>query len=169
MKYLDARPLIQTGDAILWKGHGVVSKMIMWWTEFSHASLVVRLDKYEEFENRVFLVEAMSGGLEFRLLSERLKQDAEAYWLLTSMTKKQRNLSRKHALIECAKGKKYDFGSIVKNIVCEVNADARDYFCSEFVQFNWTDTRYIKPMKKAVRPDGLLELANYKELVPLGV
>lgn len=133
------RPKILTGDVILWKGSGIISKMIMHWTPYSHGSLCVVLDKYERFANRIFLVEALSTGLEFRLLSERLKSEpnSEAYWLSASMDEAQQGRAREFALTECAKAVRYDYGSIFRNIFARVSSDANSYFCSEFIFFAW--------------------------------
>ena len=158
MTYEEMRPKIHTGHAIVWKGKGIISSLIMKWSPFSHASLVVRLNEYKELKRRVFLVEALAGGLEFRLLSERLKEGGEAYWLPTDMTLKEMSKSREHALLECAKGIKYDYGSIFKNMFGRVSSDARQYFCSEFVWLNWVYAGYVRTDEKiliAPRPGDL--------------
>lgn len=158
MKYEDIRPRIQTGDAILWKGKGLISSLIMKWSCYSHASLVVRLREYEGLKKRVFLVEALSGGLEFRLLSERVKEAGDAFWLPVNMTVGEALKSREHALVECAKAVPYDYGSLFKNIFGRVSNDAQKYFCSEFVWLNWIQAGRI-PSKKmrlhAPRPGDL--------------
>ena len=158
MKYEDMRPKIQTGDAILWKGEGLISKLIMLWTPYSHASLVVRLREYEGLKKRVFLVEALNDGLELRLLSERLKEAGKAYWLSVGMTTAEVLKSREHALVECARAVPYDYQSLFKNIFGRVSNDARQYFCSEFVWINWIQSGRIPPEKMklaAPRPGDL--------------
>lgn len=158
MKYKDMRPRIQTGDAILWKGKGIISKLIMRWTSYSHASLVVRLREYEGLKKRVFLVEALNDGLELRLLSERMKEAGEAFWLPVGMIVEEVLKSREHAMTECAKAVPYDYESLFKNIFGRVSNDAQKYFCSEFVWLNWIQSGRI-PLDKiklsAPRPGDL--------------
>lgn len=158
MKYKNIRSQMLTGHAIVWKGKGIISSLIMKWSPFSHASLIVRLREYKELKRRVFLVEALADGLEFRLLSERLKEGGEAYWLPTDMTIGQMSKSREHALLECARGIPYDYGSLFKNIFGRVSSNARKYFCSEFVWLNWVYAGYVRTDEKilvAPRPGDL--------------
>ena len=161
--YDERRSKIHTGDTILWKGAGILSKCIMKFTPFSHASLVVRFNQAKEvggkLQSRVFLVEALSAGLQFRLLSQRLLEDvnAQAFHLPARMTMTQIELSREHALIECGKNVRYDYGSLLKNITGRVSSDASAYFCSEFVWLNWIYSEVIddSPTDKAPRPGDL--------------
>ena len=97
----------------------------------------MRLREYKKLKDRVFLVEAIHGGLEFRLLSQRLECGDRAFWLPVNMNENQVRRSREHALIECSKGVPYDYGSLFRNAFGRVNADARKYFCSEYIWLNW--------------------------------
>lgn len=167
MKYKEARPRILTGDVILWKGKGIISSLIMKWSEYSHASLVVRLREYEELENRVFLVEALGSGLQFRLLSEKLGKGNEAFWMSINMLPEQLEKSREHALMECAKGIPYDYGSIFKNIFGKVNNNAKEYFCSEFVWMNWLNAGYVLPEKQGFQAPRPGDLPAYVDIKPI--
>lgn len=168
-RYVDLRPRIHTGDAILWKGHGLISKMILKFTPFSHASLVVRMKEYAALLDRVFLVEALSEGLRFTLLSERLENyKGEAYWMSVGLSLEQIEKSRAHALVECGKCVKYDYHSLLKNAVGKVSSDATSYFCSEFVWINWVEAGVVAPLiakvNKAPRPGDLLKLLPESEI-----
>ncbi len=157
MKYSVARPHITTGDAILWKGNSIISRLIRFWTPYSHASLVIRLKISEGLQERVFLVEALSTGLELRLLSKRLANyNGEAYWFHINTTEKQRLSILEFALTKCASGIKYDFGSLVKNMLGRVSMDAHRYFCSEFVFHTWKQANLVTPfLTVAPRPGDL--------------
>jgi hypothetical protein len=169
MKYKEARPRILTGDVILWKGKGIISSLIMKWSEYSHASLVVRLKEYEELKNRVFLVEALSSGLQFRLLSEKLGKGSEAFWMSINMPLEQLEKSREHALIECAKGIPYDYSSIFKNIFGKVNNNAKEYFCSEFVWMNWISAEYISTKQSKLKAPRPGDLPVYVDVKPVPI
>lgn len=153
--YRSVRPHVVTGDAILWKGRSLVARMIRLWTPFNHASLVVRLQRYDTLEQRVFLVEALASGLELRLLSKRLENyDGEAFWFHVEMTEEQRSQILDFALTTCASGIPYDYESLFKNILGRVSADATKYFCSEFVFDAWVHAgvTYYPPSGSAPRP-----------------
>ncbi len=160
MKYKTARPHIVTGDAILWKGNGIISRLIRLWTPYSHASLVVRLRVSEKLQERVFLVEALSTGLELRLLSKRLENyRGEAFWFHIDTTAEQKLSILEFALTKCASGIRYDFGSIIKNMLGRVSLDAHQYFCSEFVFHAWKQASLVSPhIAVAPRPGDLLGL-----------
>jgi hypothetical protein len=155
--YFAIRPFINSGDCILWKGRGLISRLIRLWSEYSHASLVLKLEEFEGLKNRRFLLEALPSGIELRLLSERLKDyKGEAYWMqldLTSRDEKRKNIVE-WALKQV--GKKYDFGSLLKNAISRVNADGRKYFCSEFVYMAYKYVGLVGE-EKAPRPGDIVK------------
>ena len=131
--YSKARERMATGDVVLWKGKGIISRLIRLWSEYSHASLVLRLKEFKGLKDRRFLLEALASGIELRLLSRRLRgYRGEAWWfpLLDEYQGKRSDIAA-WALNQV--GKRYDYGSLFKNMLGRVNADARSYFCSEFV------------------------------------
>ena len=124
-EYLKYREKIRTGDAILWKGKGIISWLIRRWSKYSHASLVIRLHKYKDFVNRVFMVEALSHGLKLTLLSKRIKDyDGEVFWLPVKMDEGQRVKTIRYALVECAETDGYDYEGLFKNVFGRVSQDA---------------------------------------------
>ena len=131
----EIRHKIKSGHIILWKGEGLISRIIRLFSEYSHASLVVRLDRYKGLKDRVFLIEALATGLEPRLLSKRLKHyKGEAFILVPDdITDEVAEKITVLALEKCAEHVKYDFKSLVKNIFGRVSLSARQFFCSEWV------------------------------------
>jgi hypothetical protein len=154
MKYDAARPLIRTGDCILWKGNNLLSRTIRMFSEYSHASLVVRLAEYEELRERVYLVEALGSGLELRALSQRIKEyDGEAYLFQPSiLTSKHEAKIRQIALDDCASGIRYDYGGLFGNLFGHVPQDAKRYFCSEHVWRCWQAAGLVPVARTAPRP-----------------
>ena len=63
--YHSVKAQIQTGDLLMWSSNGIVGKAIRWRTlsEFSHASLAIRLAEYEGAEGRRFTTEALADGV----------------------------------------------------------------------------------------------------------
>ena len=157
-KYYALRDQIKTGDAILWNGAGLISSAIRRWSKFSHVSLVVRMPDYDRLKERVFMVEALNHGLEFTLLSNQLEgYSGQAHWMSVGMTTEQQSLSRAHALLECASTTGYDYKSLFRNVLGRVSMDARHYFCSEFVWFNYIYAGRVEATKKAPRPGDLVD------------
>jgi uncharacterized protein YycO len=150
------RPRLTTGCAVLWKGNGLLSRAIRLFSEFSHASLIVRLDEYQGLKDRVFLVEALATGLELRLLSERITGYDDEIDIFTprGLGLDQQDAVRDFALVQCAKGVPYAYGSLFANILGHVCEDAHKYFCSEFVWAAWLTARVVtrRPDNTAPRP-----------------
>uniref|UniRef100_A0A6M3J9D6 Putative peptidase n=1 Tax=viral metagenome TaxID=1070528 RepID=A0A6M3J9D6_9ZZZZ len=165
-RYSELRSKMATGDCILWSGSGIISGLIKWKTKskISHASLVVRLKKYEGLKDRVFLVEALPSGLELRLLSERAHSYKGSVYLAHQalMTKGQRRICRARALTKVAEDVKYDYGSLFRNVVGKVNVDARRFFCSEFVWWIWNEAHYHENIKNEAPVPG--DLWNYGDM-----
>lgn len=146
MQYAELRSQIKTGDAILWKSRGVIPWLIQRFSAFSHASLVVRLDRYEEFTDRIFLVEALAAGVQLRLLSERLKNHrGETFWFKPiGLSHSARTRIGTSALDVCARGIPYDYGSLFRNMLGRVSLNARRYFCSEFIWDMWRKAPFFQ-------------------------
>jgi hypothetical protein len=153
LPYKNIRNHVSTGDAILWKGNSLLARLIRLWTPFNHASLVLRFQRYDTLEQRVFLVEALETGLELRLLSKRLEHyDGEAFWFHIDMTEEQRTKILDFALTKCASGIPYDYESLFKNMLGRVSADAARYFCSEFVFDAWVNAGVTQYPPSGVAP-----------------
>ncbi len=138
-RYKRLREEIRTGDCILWKSRGLLPWVIQLWSEYSHASLVVRLDLYAGLRDRVFLVEALSHGLALTLLSARLESTRGEAWLFhpDGLGAAEEDRLRESALLNCAKGAGYDYGGFLANLFGRVSMDAQRYFCSEHVWSEW--------------------------------
>ena len=145
MRYDELRPMMRTGDAILWEGSGLLSWLIRRWSKYSHASLIVRMERYGDLRDTVFLVEALATGLELRRLSQRLEGYAgKAFWFQPSdLTTWQRDMIRSEALKACGAGIGYDYKSLFRNILGHVSMNARSYFCSEFVWDMWVRVKAL--------------------------
>ncbi len=156
-KYYSIRQFMSSGDCILWKGKGIVSRLIRLYSKYSHASLVLRLTEFEGLKDRRFLLEALPSGIELRLLSERLKQyDGEAYWMKLKLDREDEKRTKiaEWGLKQVGKG--YDYGSLFKNAVSKVNADGRRYFCSEYVYMAYREVGLVEE-QKAPRPGDIVK------------
>ena len=149
---------------MLWKGNDLLGRAIRMFSTFSHASLIVRLEQYQGLKDRVFLVEALATGLELRLMSERIKDYNGEVFVFTpsGLGTTQQASIRDFALVECAKGIPYDYGSLFANILGHVSEDCRKLFCSEFVWLAWLQARLVTPTlgNKAPRPGDIPKWAN---------
>lgn len=162
MIYQALRQDIKSGDCILWQGNGLLSRLIMLYGGYSHASLVVRLDEYDGLKDRIFLVEALPSGLELRLASKRIEEynGCAFHFRPDGITDKQRETAACIALDACAKGIKYDFGSLIRNALARVNINVRTFFCSEFVWWVWEGIGLVERRKTAPRPGDLPRLVE---------
>jgi len=161
LTYSQIRPFIQTGSCIMWKGRSTFAKLIRWKSDFTHASLCVRLGQYKKLADRVFLVEALSTGLELRLLSERINgYNGEAYFMNIDIPIEIQNKLREFALIQCSKNIPYDYRGLFANVFGRVVPEAKAYFCSEFVWRAWEVNGLVKKRDVVPRPDDLIEWAG---------
>ena len=158
VSYNDIRPKLMTGWSVLWSGKNAVSKLIRLFSEFSHASLLVRINNYSSLENRVFLIEAISSGLRLTLMSERVKNYSSDIYLFKpeELDRTSSEAILYYALIECAKLKKYDYGSLFANIFGRVPLSAKSYFCSEFVWSCYLAASLTYKNEQAPRPDDII-------------
>jgi hypothetical protein len=131
--YADIRPWLTTGTVILWKGSDLLSRAIRLFSEFSHASLVVR-DIDPANQDRVHIIEALATGLEMRHLSSRIRgYNGRVFAFKPFGLGEETKVSIKSfALDECAKGVRYDYGSLFANALGRVSEEANRWFCSEF-------------------------------------
>lgn len=145
--YIQVRERIRTGDAILWRSHGWMPSLIRLWSDYTHSSLVVRLDEYEGLHDRVFLVEALPRGLTLTLLSKRLAETEGGAWLFQpeGLGEPQIDKLRVSALVNVALQVRYDFKGLLENMLGRVSMDARRYFCSEHVWHEWNQAGVLTP------------------------
>jgi hypothetical protein len=127
------RPWLATGTVILWQGNDLLGRAIRLFTEFSHASLVVReLDPLSI--ERVDVIEALATGLEMRHLSERMAGYNGRVFAFRplDLTADIQARVKSFALDECGKGVRYDYAGLFANALGRVSEGANRYFCSEF-------------------------------------
>ncbi len=161
--YDQVRPLLRSGDCVLWRSRGLVPWIIQRFTEYSHAALVVRLDEYEGLRDRVFLVEAVGSGVELRLLSERLPRDGRGRaYVFQPQTLRgySQDWIRAEALTLAARGVGYDFKGLFGNLLGRVSTDAQRYFCSELVWNKWHKAGVLRANN--LRPEGVEALRRGK-------
>ncbi len=134
-KYNEVKGLIQTGDLLMWSSEGVVGRAIRWRTlsEYSHASLAIRLADYEGAEGRRFTTEALADGVVLNILSARLAHyDGRCWWF--PLDEEKCRVKRAH-VGECALsfiGTPYDYQSILRLCLKRVSTEMNKLFCSEY-------------------------------------
>lgn len=132
-----ALEIADSGDCLLWKGGSLISRLIRLWTSYSHASLIVRL---EDCGGKLYLVEAVASGVEFRDAERRILESRDEVflfrpkWIMPTM----RRCLVKQAMDATSLEIGYDFKGLFANAVGRVSTDAKRYFCSEFVWDTWT-------------------------------
>lgn len=135
MQYVKIRDLIKTGDMLEWSSPSILGKTIRLFTgrDVNHTSLAISFDDYfKDGVNHKFVLEAEAGGIELNLISKLLTDyKGKCYWYqLKPELDSYRQSIGSYALLQI--GTKYDFGSLLKNAVSRVNADAKKLFCSEY-------------------------------------
>jgi len=135
-EYLKIRPLLQTGDPLLFQSHSLVGSLIRKWTNsgVNHTGMVIRFPAYEEGCERIFVIEALGKRLEMNALSERLKSfKGRAWWLkLRKDFDPIRDIIGGRALYYVGTDVKYDYmGCVFGNMFGRAKKDKDKLFCSE--------------------------------------
>lgn len=155
-QYLAIQPLMKTGDLIEWAGNNPISKAIMRVTgkQVSHCSAVVILPK--EGEDRRWIIEAISKGVQFNLLSENLSHyHGAAYWYaLKNEYDHFRADIGAWLWREYRKEKKYDFKGVMIQLFRRASLDATNWFCSELFDGALCASGIIKPDPAGARRPG---------------
>ena len=163
-KYIVYRNLMQTGDLLLWRSHTVIGWLIRLFSKatVNHASLVLRLDLYEEFRDRRFILEALEPGIVLRLLSERLSNyKGEVYWYpLLECYDEHRPRIRNWSLVQV--GTPYDYGSLFQQIVQRVPTNPSRFFCSEYCFMAYEAAGLPVISEKAPRPGDMPGLGIFR-------
>ena len=173
-KYLKFRPYMKVGDAITWKGKGLLSYAISLWTPRTHASAIFQPVKFEGEPDRVTLLEAWEGEFNLRGLRKRLETyEGEAYWhqLRPEFDEYREDIGKYLFTII---GTKYDYEGLLANMFGYVKACDDKLWCSEAVGFSllqiklgilekYLPNKYLKLLlsKKALRPGGIAQLPVY--------
>jgi hypothetical protein len=192
-RYDEIRPLMRTGDAILWHSDTLLGSLIQWVSRsrYNHVSLVLCLgladapnrpqDRrsppiditppkgYSDVQTRRFVVEALEPGIVVRQLRERLSRHKGRVWWFPLLD--EFNLYRtgigSWALDHLTPG--YDIAGLLENIAGRVPPNTNRFFCSEFWYLSLLGAGI--PLKtlgpdlkgKAPRPS---DVAEYKVLGP---
>lgn len=133
--YHNVKTQMQTGDLLMWSSDRLIGKAIRWRTlsEYSHASLVIRLAEYEGTEGRRFTTEALADGVVLNVLSARLAHyDGRVWWF--PLDEEKCRVKRAH-VGECALsfiGTPYDYQSILRLCLRRVSTQMDKLFCSEY-------------------------------------
>jgi len=134
------KPKMVTGSCILWKNSFLISEVIKKWTEYSHASLIIRFDKYDLLKDKVFLIEAFEHGLEFNDLEEMLKNEpSEQVDLFVPEGLNRWNTLTifKTAFLLLSHNKGYDYSALLKSAFTHPERNPEKFICSEFVDYVW--------------------------------
>lgn len=146
-KYKKFRNQIQPGDALTWEGNNSISRIIRLKTHRSHASSCV--SKVMADQERRLIIEADQGEVNVRLLSVKLS-DYNGKCFLHKLK------SRYHFLRPAIErflwrqvGKKYGYGTLLKNVFKRADVNPRSFICSEL-----TGASYHHPQGKKYRLSG---------------
>jgi len=147
---------------VLFSGRGIFSEAIKFFShgEFSHASIIIRFPLPGAVGKRVYMVEALAGGLTFTLFSKRVAEyEGEVYLLEPlGLTPDMSMDGLDFALQELGKGKKYDDWTLFKNILGPAPADPEKYICSEFAQFTLEHMGLLEKRPMAATPSDLPQI-----------
>lgn len=151
-KYHALRPAMGTGDVLEFASDTLLGKLIRWKTghDVNHTSMIIRFQQYDT--DRVFLLEALEHGIVLNLLSKRLREfSGKVFWLpLAEQFDAKRRWIGQSALKYV--GVKYDYDSILKQLVGRVSVEAHRLFCSEFVYLSLRDAAMPVYCKDAPQP-----------------
>lgn len=158
--YEDIRPYIGDGDLILWRGTGLVSRLIQLLQYHNHASLAFNFEKHGA--KRVILYEALYNGIEPEFFSARLSDYGYGRCWWFKLRREYDHL--RPEFYRCANefaGVHYDYTSLFKNLLGYVSVDVDRLFCSEFAYVSGKNAGLPGNLKKAPRPDDLIELLDW--------
>jgi len=132
--YAINRDQMKTGDLLLWRSNSLLGSAIRFFSKgtVNHASILIRLSEYEGLERRVFTSEALEHGIVLNLMSKRMEEyDGDVWWY---QLKPEWNTERTKIGERAFQylGVAYDYGSLFKNAICRVSAEASKLFCSEY-------------------------------------
>lgn len=166
-KYYTLRENIHTGDALQWRSSSALGFLIRKFSKakVNHTSLVVS----PLLHDRRYQLEALAHGIAFTAISTSLQAHKGQVWWLPL----QEQFEPLAPLIDEAAfdqiGKKYDYLSLLTQMLSRVSTDSRRFFCSEFAYFCWKAAKI--PMKnpsgKAPRPGDIPKLGIFDAGVPL--
>lgn len=158
--YLKNRHLMDTGDILQWHSKTAIGWIIRKFTksEFNHTSIVVR--PY----GRIMILEALENGVHDKPVSDRFKTfKGDVYWckLKPEFDIYRRSIGyNAYGLI----GTEYDFGSLFKQAIMRVSAEANKLFCSEtaYIAIKRSSLPIPNDPKYAPRPSDIEEMGCWE-------
>jgi hypothetical protein len=166
--YKAYRDAMKTGDLIETAASTILGRMIRWVTkkDVNHSAFLAHLT---DVSDRVYLVEALSKGIELNRLSRSIDGYKGTVWWypLKPEWEPARKVMLKFALDACAQGIGYDYTALIKNMFSKVSRDAKSYFCSEFYDMALVKAGMVDGLSKARRPGefAMLELHEPRRLI----
>lgn len=166
-QYQKISSLIRSGDVILWKGTGLIAWTIRKFSgDFSHASLVLRLDEFQGLTDRRWVLEATRIGVFPNLLSNAIKLHGKPFlYPLKNEFSDKRDILVSWGLSHVGTG--YDFWGVFRNIFGYVSANLRRMWCSEFVQLDYENAKIREKENKGSRPGDIAQWICFKEPVQI--
>jgi len=143
--YYKHRPEMKSADLLQWQSYTALGWVIRKFSRstVNHSGQVLDLALCKDLLDRMWTLEALEGGLDINLISSRLEGYKGRVWWhpLLAEYDEFRTRIRSLALMRATEygHKSYDFGGLFKNALGRVSANAREYFCSEFVYLNCRD------------------------------
>lgn len=136
ISYRELRPSIETGDILLYSGTSTIAKIIQWRSKspWNHAAVCLDLSQYQI---RKCVVESVAQGPDISYISEEL----EGYKGRIAIAKLMPEYwSRRHAMGRFlfdaeATNVRYDYKTLIGNLVGLVSTDAQRYICSGLAFF----------------------------------
>ena len=128
------RPNMRTGDLVEFSGRSLLDATIQWRTGYdvNHTAIVLCM-KTADFgaAEHVLILEATPFGVRLSRLSRRLESyRGSAFWVpLRSEWNSRRDVICAAAM--SYEGRRYDYGSLARNLIGRVSAKADAMFCSE--------------------------------------
>jgi hypothetical protein len=143
-RYLSFREHIKTADGLLWDSHTLLGNAIQFFTKSDINHFSVFFNEFNpDVTERKYQLEALSNGIDFTILSERLlNHKGKVYWLpIKDEYDHWRIDLAKWYLQQEGKGIKYDYKSLIKNVFGRVAYGTKSLFCSEYGYMAW---RWVK-------------------------
>ena len=174
IQYYCNRHKMDNGDLLEFSARSFIGSAIRWVTkkDVNHTALLWCVDEFKNIQDRKFVMEAISTGLELNLLSLKLnKYKGDVYWYpLKPRWWAYRDTVASNCLL--AEGRtdemRYDYLSIVRQLFGKVSVDvAKTSFCSEFAQWVLQKSGVIKKQKNALRPGEFDKLGIYEDRVKI--
>lgn len=158
--YYQKRKFIRSGDALQWKSNKPLGKAIRIWSPgYNHTAMAVQLEFHHGVKDARWIIEADKGGVQFHILSRELERyPGEVWWFKVSPALDEyRDAVAAWAVNK--EGTPYDYGSLFKNILGRVSANANALFCSELFFMAWKEVLQGKFDKHGLKKDFGMEKA----------